>query len=188
MRLRLRLLWLLLLSPWHRRLHVLDEFVLSLTVLPNDVDVSKMTDDRYLAIADLGRVGLAWRVGLARVLVRRRWLPLATVASLRFRHPLRLLQRYRLRTRIVSWDDDTFYLRQTFERGGRTLASGYICATFLGAHGPVHPVEVLAEVGQVAQRPPKPAVVSQLQALAASIHQEQKEHAVIAGHAHEDHA
>lgn len=59
MRLRLRLLWLLLLSPWHRRLHVLDEFVLSLTVLPNDVDVSKMTDDRYLAIADLGRVGLA---------------------------------------------------------------------------------------------------------------------------------
>jgi acyl-CoA thioesterase FadM len=114
-------------------------------------------------------------VGLAGALVRHRWLPLATVATLRFRHPLKLFQRYRLRTRIVYWDEHTFYLQQVFERGGRTLATAYVCATFLGRKGPVRPADVLAQVGQVATRPPRPEVATRLQALAEWIHLEQKD-------------
>lgn len=173
MRLRLRLLWLLLTAPWRRRMRVLDEFVLSFTVLPNDIDISKLTDDRYLAVADLGRADLALRLGLAGALVRNKWVPLATFASLRFRHPLKLFQRYRLRTRVIYWDEKTFYLRHVFERGGRTLATGHVCATFLGPQGAVPPAAVLAEVGQSVKRPAMPEVVSRLQALESSVHAEQ---------------
>jgi acyl-CoA thioesterase FadM len=175
MRLRLRLLWVLLRSFWCARPGVLDESVVPFTVLPNDVDVSRLTDDRYLAIADLGRIDLALRVGLRATLARQRWTPLATVAAVRYRHPLRLFQRYRLRTRILWWDGRVFYIRQVFERGGRTQATAYLCATFLGSHGLVEPEAVLAEIGPPVDRPRMPAVIPQLQLLADAIHHEQLE-------------
>lgn len=173
MRLRLRLLWVLLRSLWCGPLRVLDESVVPFTVLPNDVDISKLTDDRYVAIADLGRMDLALRNGLGNVLLRHRWAPIATVAAIRFRHPLRLFQRYHLHTQVLWWDDKTFYVRQVFERAGRTQATAYVCATFLGRHGPIAPATLLAQVGQPAQPPPITGLVSHLEAFASLIHAEQ---------------
>ena len=144
MRLRLRLLWLIIASLWRRPRDVLDEFVLSLTVFPNDIDISKITDDRYLAITDLGRVDLTLRVGLGRTLIKRKWAPLATHATFRFRYPLKIFQTYQLRTKIVFWDDDSFYLRHLFQRHEKTVATGYVCASFLGPNGRVRPADVLA--------------------------------------------
>ena len=175
MRLRLRLLWLMLRSLWCTRLRVLDEAVVPFTVLPNDVDVSRQTDDRYLAIADLGRLDLALRNGLGPTLLRLRWAPLAMVAAVRFRHPLRLFQRYRLRTRILWWDDRAFYIRQVFERGGRTQATAYVCATFLGPHGAIPPATVLARIGQAVEPPRMPGQVSHLRAFTDTVHREQIE-------------
>lgn len=173
MRLRLRLLWVLLRSLWCARLRVLDESVVPFTVLPNDVDVSKLTDDRYVAIADLGRMDLALRNGFGPILLRHRLAPMATVVAIRFRHPLRLFQRYRLRTKVLWWDDKTFYIRQVFERAGRTQATAYVCATFLGQHGPVAPATLLAHIGQPAQPPPVTALVVHLEAFASLIRAEQ---------------
>lgn len=175
MRLRLRLLWLIIASLWRKRMNVLDEFVLSFTVFPNDIDISKITDDRYLAITDLGRVDLTLRVGLAKTLIKRKWVPLATHATLRFRYPLRIFQTYQLRTRIIFWDDETFYLRHLFQRHGRTVATGYVCASFLGPNGRVCPADILAELKQVVVRPERPDVVRRLQELETMIHHEQRE-------------
>jgi acyl-CoA thioesterase FadM len=175
MRLRLRLLWVLLRSLWCAPLRVLDESVVPFTVLPNDVDVSKLTDDRYLAIADLGRLDLALRNGLGPALLRNRWAPMATVAAIRFRHPLRLFQRYCLHTKVLWWDDKTFYIRQVFERAGRTQATAYVCATFLGQHGPIAPATLLAQVGQVAQPPAITGLVPQLEEFASLLRAEQVE-------------
>ncbi len=66
MRLRLRLLWLILASLWRAPLSVYDESVLTLRVLPNDIDLFKITDDRYFALMDLGRMDLAVRGGLSQ--------------------------------------------------------------------------------------------------------------------------
>lgn len=64
MRLRLRILWLFLSSFWRKPLGLLEGSVLNLTVLPNDVDITKVSNDRYVALMDLGRIDLALRVGL----------------------------------------------------------------------------------------------------------------------------
>jgi acyl-CoA thioesterase FadM len=146
MRLRLQLLWLILALLWRKRRNVLDEVALSLVVLPNDIDVSKISDDRYLAIVDLGRVDLVLRTGLLRTLIMRKWAPLATSVTMRFRHPLKIFQRYQLLTKIVFWDDDVFYSRQRFQRHGRIVATAYVCATLLGPNGSVHPADILAEL------------------------------------------
>jgi acyl-CoA thioesterase FadM len=175
MRLRLRLLWLLLASLWREPMSALDESVLTLRVLPNDIDILRITNDRFIALMDLGRMDIAFRVGLIKAMWKRRWVPLATFATIRFRHPLKVFQRYQLRTRIVYWDEDTFYFQQHFERENRRVATGYVCATLLGPDGPVSPDNVLARARWPATRPEKPEIVSQLQALSRMIHEEQTE-------------
>lgn len=58
MRLRLRLLLLVLASFFRKRLSLVDENVLQLRVLPNDVDVTRLSSDRYLPLMDLGRINI----------------------------------------------------------------------------------------------------------------------------------
>lgn len=160
---------------WRKPLNPHDDSLLTFTVLPNDVDVSRISNDRYIAITDLGRMDLAFRNGLFRTMLRDKWAPVATLVTMRFRHPLKLFQRYRLRTRIIYWDEDGFYLLQQFERKGRVVATGYVCATLLGPHGRVAPQDVLAKVRQSAARPEASGIVLQLQELNARIQQGQRE-------------
>lgn len=175
MRLRLRLLLLLLSSFWKKPLGMLDESVITFTVLPNDIDISKITDDRYFALMDLGRMDLAFRMGLLKFMVKHNWVPVVTFNTLRFRYPLKAFQRYQLKTRIVWWDDATFYWKQSFERKGRIVATGYLCGTALGQNGPVPPQEVLDKIGQSPIKPDQPEIVARLMELEVLIHATQQE-------------
>ncbi len=173
MRLRLRLLLLIFRSLWRKPIRGFVESVLSLRVLPNDIDVAKTTNDRYVALMDLGRMDVAFRLGLLKTMLKKRWAPLATFCAVRFRHPLKIFQKYRLRTRIVYWDDRTFYFQQEFERKGRIVATGLSCATLLGPTGPVSPHDILAEIGLSIIKPEKPEIVRMLQEMDEMIHQGQ---------------
>ena len=66
MRLRFRLLFLIISSFWKKPKGLLDESVLNIRVLPNDVDITKISNDRYLALMDLGRMDIAFRTGLLK--------------------------------------------------------------------------------------------------------------------------
>ena len=175
MRLRLRLLLLLISSIWRKPIKLLDESVLNLRVLPNDIDVSKISNDRFLALMDLGRMDIAFRSGLLKSMFKNKWVPLATFNTIRFRYPLKAFQKYQLRTKIVWWDDKTGYFKQVFERKGRVVATGYVCATFLGSNGPIAPDDILAEIGQSSARPGEPEIVARLRELEALVHETQKE-------------
>ncbi|MCG8023735.1 MAG: thioesterase family protein [Candidatus Thiodiazotropha endolucinida] len=104
-----------------------------------------------------------------------KWVPLATFDIIRFRYPLKAFEKYQLRTRIIWWDDRTGYFKQVFERKGRVVATCYVCATFLGANGPIAPDDILAEIGQSSIRPSEPKIVAKLRELEALIHETQSE-------------
>ena len=70
MRLRLRLLMLIIASFFRARLSLADENVLNLRVLPNDVDITRVSSDRYLPFMDLGRISIALRAGLLSILLK----------------------------------------------------------------------------------------------------------------------
>ena len=55
------------------------------------------------------------------------------------------------------------------------VATGYVCATFLGSNGPIPPDDILAEIGQSSTRPSEPKVVAKLRELEALIHETQAE-------------
>jgi acyl-CoA thioesterase FadM len=118
--------------------------VLNLTVLPNDLDLNMhMNNGRFLSIMDLGRLDLLIRTDLAKVLIQHRWQPLVGAVNIRYKQSLLPFQRYRLRTKVIGWDEKWFYIEQRFERKNRTIAVALIKAVFRGARKNVTPEDTL---------------------------------------------
>lgn len=168
MNLWLRLLWLFLVAPFRPRLSLPGEIsVLTLRVLPNDLDLSlHMNNGRYLAIMDLGRLDLLLRSGLGGAVWRNGWTPVANAALVRFRRELRLFDRYRLETRVVGWLDEAVLIAQTFvfaagERTGqvaaRALFKGALYDRAARRYVPV--AEMMELIGASAVSPAPPADV-----------------------------
>lgn len=155
MNLLFRIIWVLLGALRRSRLSPLDESVISLRVLPNDLDLhAHMNNGRYLSIMDLGRLDLMARTGLGRVALERRWIPLVAWVSIRYRRPLKLFQRFDLRTRIVYWDTKWFYIEQRFEHQGQLVAAARIRGLLRGRSGNISSHEALHRLGYGQLTPP----------------------------------
>lgn len=144
----LRLGRVLATAPARPRIGFLDESVLAFRVLPGDLDQNRhLNNGRYLTMMDLGRFDLLARTGCVPQLVRRKWYPVVTAATIRYRRSIDPFQKYELRTRLLGWDDAGFYIEQRFVRDGNVLAVGVIKGLFLGPEGKLAPkavVEALA--------------------------------------------
>jgi acyl-CoA thioesterase FadM len=149
--------------------------MITLTVLPNDVDIRKISRDRYFALMDLGRMDLIFRSGLLKLMLKNKWVPVATFDTIRFRYPLKVFQRFQLKTKVVWWDDVTFYWKHTFVRKGRVVATGYGFGTPLGSNGPVPPQKIMDQIGQSVKKPSEPEIVARLRKSEELIHETQKE-------------
>lgn len=162
MKLKLRLLLLAIASFFQKRASVLDENVLTLRVLPNDLDFFRISDDRYHALMDLGRFGIAFRGGLFLTFIKKRWFPVAQVAMVRYRYPLWLFQKYRLRSRVIYWDTESVWTEHHFERNNRTIAIGIIKGPMIGPRGIVPVAEVVAAVGESVTPPAVPKIITDI--------------------------
>lgn len=109
MNLYLRLIWMLL-TLRRRGAYRLPDDVgrLGSIVLPNDLDLNfHVNNGRYLTLMDLGRVDMFIRSGLLAAARRNGWHPVIAAGKIRFRHEMRLFQRFVIETRIVYWSDAT---------------------------------------------------------------------------------
>ncbi len=158
MNLILRLLYVLARALLRPRLGPLDESVVPLRVLPTDLDTNlHLNNGRYLTLMDLGRVDLLVRLGVVREMRRRGWGGVVASATVRFRRPLNLLQRFDLHTRLLCWDDRWFYMEHRFVRGGETAAVAVIKARFMAEDGRrLPPAEVVAATDHAMDSPPMP--------------------------------
>ena len=81
---------------------------------PWDVDLFiEMNNGRSLTLYDLGRLPMAMRAGLTRVLRQQRWGLTMAGASVRWRARIRPFQRFEMHSRAVGWDDRFIYLEQS---------------------------------------------------------------------------
>lgn len=158
MNLIFRLLYVLLGSLRRPRLGPLDESVIRLRVLPNDLDTNlHLNNGRFLTLMDLGRVDLLVRLGVVGEMRRRRWGGVVASATVRFRRPLKLFQRFELHSRLLCWDDRWFYMEQRFVRGGEMAAVAIVKARFMAADGRrVAPAEVVSATRHAMPSPPMP--------------------------------
>ena len=73
-----------------------------------------MNNGRYLTLMDLGRLDILVSSGLWRALVKNRWTPIASAITIRYRRELRPFQKFRLETRLATWDATLVVMEQTF--------------------------------------------------------------------------
>lgn len=126
-------------------------------VQPQDVEVRRMNNGRYLTLMDLGRFDLAMRMRAGTALLKNRWQPLVRSVTISFFKSLQLGQRYDLVSRIAGFDEKWWYMEQRFERGDERYAVAYLKGLFRGPNGNVPPATVLASGGyRNVESPPLP--------------------------------
>ncbi len=152
-----RMLLTVLRSRRRSRIDALDASVMSLQVMPNDLDINgHMNNGRYLTIMDLGRSDLLTRFGLLGIVFRKKWRPLVGSAMIRFFRSLQPFQRYTLTSRVVAWDEKWFFMEQKFEAGGQLIAVAFVKGLLRAPDGNVSPERVMQAIGSTAVSPAMP--------------------------------
>lgn len=157
MNLYIRILRILVLSPFRRTRDVLAPIFSSFRVWPTDLDfLGHMTNSRYLSLMDAGRTDLLARAGLIPKLRAKGWYPVVVEQSIHYRRSLNPLETFQLKTEITGYDDRHIILQQTFLRKNKVAALAIVRARFLGPDKQrVSPQDFLGLAGledQVAER------------------------------------
>ena len=161
MNLLFRLIRVVIAALLRPRLDMLDTSDLSLRVWPTDLDLNlHMNNGRYFTVMDLGRIDLMIRAGVAGWMWRQKWTPVVGSETIRFRRALRPFQRYRLKTRVLCWDERWVFLEQRFETlAGELAALGLVKAVLSAKRRTMRPKDALKIMGMLRRSPPMPPAV-----------------------------
>lgn len=144
----LRLIKIALLAAWAKRRNLLDASVIHLRVWPNDLDLNvHMNNGRYLSLMDLGRVDVMFHSGAFAMWFKKGWQPLVAWSCCRHFKPLRLGQRFQIRTRILGWDQKWIYFEQRFTRGDDLHALAAVKALMAGNERLISTDELFSATG-----------------------------------------
>ncbi|MEO1639028.1 MAG: acyl-CoA thioesterase [Pseudomonadota bacterium] len=125
---------------------------------PQDIDnFLEMNNGRILSILDIGRTGLAARVGLIAALARNRWALTIAGSSARYRRRIRPFAKFRIVSRAVGWDHRFFYIEQTIWLGAECAVQVLYRSAVTDKNGIVAPERVFADVGFDGTPPVLPA-------------------------------
>jgi acyl-CoA thioesterase FadM len=149
MNLYLRLIRILVAALLRRgNIAPLETAELTFRVLPNDLDPNwHVNNGRYLTVMDLGRIDLTLRMGFLHLVFQRGWMPVLGGAMIRYQRPLKLFQRYTLRTRLLAWDEKWLYLEQEFLSEGKRVALAVVKGLIRGKEGSIPTAQVMHAVG-----------------------------------------
>ena len=161
MNLIFRLIRIAIAAMFGPRCGLLDTSEVTMRVWPNDLDFNlHMNNGRYFTVMDLGRIDLMIRIGVAREMWRRKWAPVVGSETIRFKRALKPFQRYRLKTRVLCWDERWVFLEQRFETmGGELAALGIVKAVLTAERRTMRPKEVLKLLGMLRRSPAMPPAV-----------------------------
>ncbi|WP_394197828.1 acyl-CoA thioesterase [Litoreibacter albidus] len=127
---------------------------------PWDLDLwRELNNGRTLTIYDLGRLPLAGRVGLIKVLKANGWGLTMAGASVRYRRRVRMFDRIEMRSRAVCWDDKFLYLEQSMRVRGEATSHVLYRSAVTGKNGIVPPQQVMGALELSMETPETPAWV-----------------------------
>ena len=91
---------------------------------PIDLDFNfEMNNGRVLSVYDIGRIPLALRMGLLKVMMKNGWGFAMAGASVRYRKRIRVFDRFEVHSRAVGKDDKFFYIEQTVWKKGEAASN-----------------------------------------------------------------
>lgn len=146
MNLYFRLAAIIIAAFFRGRIGIAEASRVSSRVWPFDLDLNlHMTNSRYQALADLGRVDLILRTGAWRAIWRGRMAVVLGGCTIRFRRALHPFERFTVSSEILGWDERWVYVRQIF-----TGRAGPACFAIMRAgftrNGALVPPQELMEI------------------------------------------
>ena len=116
---------------------------------PWDIDLwMELNNGRTLTLYDLGRIPLARRTGLVKVLRRKRWGLTIAGSVVRYRRRITTFQKFEMRSGMIGWDKRFIYIEQSMWRGDTCLGQAVFRGAVVGSDGIVPPAEVLDALGE----------------------------------------
>ena len=121
-----------------------------------DTDVSRMFTHSYALFMGLARWHLLFGSEFRNLAVRHKWVPVTTCDVINYKRSIRAFQKFELRTRVVHWDNDRFYIEQSFDVGGQTFVSALVEGVVRSPQGILKTGDVFAKAGYEGP-PPEPS-------------------------------
>lgn len=130
-------------------------------VWPTDLDINlHLTNSRYLALMDLGRVDLIFQTGLSQMVWRDKLAPVVASNMVRFRRPVGPFQRIILTSQVIGWDAKWIFIEHHVKCGDDLMCHAILKALFLGKTGAVDPDSIAKELGHDGPSPKLPEWVA----------------------------
>ncbi len=140
----LRLARTMLKSKTKPPLTIQDVSILPMRVCLVDIDPFwELNNGRHLTMMDFGRFEMAMRLGLLKAVKKNKWGLAVAGSSVRYRHRLKLFQKYELSTQIVGADDRWIYFHQQTLREGKIHSAALIRTGVTSKNGLVKTSEVM---------------------------------------------
>lgn len=141
-------------------LGIFDTHVSTHICWPWDIDPwMELNNGRTLTLFDLGRVPLAIRSGLARVVRQQGWGMAIAGNTTRYRKRVTAFQKVTIRSRCVGWDARFIYLEQSMWQGEDCTSQMLARSAFTSRQGLVPPARVLEAMGLPQESPELPTWV-----------------------------
>ncbi len=132
-----------------------EESVVNFRVYPFDCDINfHLTGSRYIGLADLGRIHLLGQIGILKDLLKRNWFPFASGIEITYIHPIKPFQKFKLRSKITSWDEKYWYAEHYFEVKNKIYAIALVRGVFVKNHKIVPIIDIVALTSANPLEPP----------------------------------
>lgn len=120
---RIRFFWILFKSLFSKPKPIHSVFELNFRVIPLlDTDFSRLFTHAYSAFMALGRWHYVFDSQLRRVAIRNKWAPVTTSETITYQKSIKAFSKVTLQTKLIAWDEQRFYLQQTFWVKGQVKA------------------------------------------------------------------
>ena len=131
---------------------------------PSDCDPNgHVNNGRFAMIADIGRFDLLYRMGIWQAMRRNGMLPVMSGGAMSFRREVRMWSRFRLSTRIATWEGTRLVCEQRFSTAATADEPPRLAALILTSSGfygrtkgQFEPVESVLEWIGAPSTPPPP--------------------------------
>jgi acyl-CoA thioesterase FadM len=141
-------LFLIFVSAFFRKkILFTDTSYLSFRVWPQEADKKYMNNASFWTITEMGQMDLLFRSGLFKLCRRYHWSPLVGSQKMVYKKPLKRLERFQLKSKLIYWDDKWLYFKQTFLKNDQLIANSVIKAIFISKDGNVPVPRILTSLG-----------------------------------------
>ncbi|WP_133408449.1 thioesterase family protein [Parashewanella tropica] len=163
MNLYFRLFWLFIWRIKHcKKIGFLGTSTIQFRALPSDCDVNfHLTNSRYAAFMDLARTYMMAEMGLLKKFLKLKWMPVVNASEFTYIRDIKPLEKFKIDTKIVGWDEKYFYLEQRFTTARGLHAIAHVRGVFIHKRKQVPLDELLTTVGFDEEQPTLPPEMQQ---------------------------